>query len=424
MSVAAVKNARPESFVPEPADVLPAQGAWLEERRARAMQVFQAGGIPHRRVEEWKYSDLRNALEAERGGTNEVVVLPSRDPFATIAGPRLVIRDGRFEALQASLPEDVEVLDLAALDDNAPDWIGRSLGCVLSNGMGQASLAFMRGGAAVRIGHGTEVTIHLCFLQQIEISHARVLIVVEEGASLLLLESHARMRGVMNLGLEILLQPNARVTHVRLADAAPEAVLVEEIGVTAARDAHYRAHLPQAGARLSRLELGIKLEGAGAEAALDGAGVLCGRLHADVTTHVEHVAGKTASRQLFKYIAGGHSRAVYQGRITVHKGADGSDSRQTAKAILTGERAEADLKPELEILADDVKCAHGAAVGDLDRDSLFYLRARGIPEAEARELLLRAFLEEAVAEITNENIRSIVWNFVENYLPRALDEVT
>jgi Fe-S cluster assembly protein SufD len=253
--------------------------------------------------------------------------------------------------------------------------------------------------------------------------HSRVLIEVEEEASLTLLESQAGMRGVTNLGLEVRLQQNARVTHVRLAEAAPDAVIVEEIGVAVARGAHYRAHLPQTGAKLSRLELAVNLEGEGAEAALDGAGVLGGKLHADVTTHVAHAASKTASRQLFKYIAGGHSRAVYQGRISVHKGADGSDSRQTAKAILAGERAEADLKPELEIFADDVKCAHGAAVGDLDADSLFYLRARGIPQSEAREMLVRGFLEEAVAEIASEEIRAIVWNLVANCLPEALDEV-
>src|SRR4029079_15503400 len=111
-----------------------------------------------------------------------------------------------------------------------------------------------------------------------------------------------------------------------------------------------------------------------------------------------------------KKVAGGKSRGVYQGKVTVAKGADGSDSRQTAKALLLSERAEADLKPELEIFAEDVKCAHGAALGDLDADSLFYLRARGIPEAEARALLLRAFLEEAVAEITDPAIHDSIWN--------------
>jgi Fe-S cluster assembly protein SufD len=120
-------------------------------------------------------------------------------------------------------------------------------------------------------------------------------------------------------------------------------------------------------------------------------------------------------------VAGGHSRAVYQGKITVAKGADGSDSLQTAKAIVIGERAEADLKPELEILADDVKCAHGAAVGDLDADSLFYLRARGIPESEAHGMLLRAFLEEAVTDIAGDDVRGAMWRFIERGLSQAAE---
>ncbi|HTT83696.1 MAG TPA: Fe-S cluster assembly protein SufD [Rhizomicrobium sp.] len=422
MTMRAVQSVFPERFVSEPA-ALRSRAAWLEERRTRAMRAFQSGGVPHRRVEEWKYSDLRSAIEAERAEAGEVIVLPSRDPFAAIAGPRLVVRDGSFDLPPTSHPDNAEILDLASLDDNAPEWVSRNFGCVLKSGMGQASLALMRGGAAIRIGRGAEARLHLRFLQNIETVHSRVLIVIEESASLLLLESHAGARGVANLGLEILLRPNARMTHVRLADPAPDAVMVEEIGVAVARDARYKAHFPQAGAKLSRLELAVKLEAEGAEAAVDGGGVLGGRLHADITTHIEHAAGHTTSTQLIKYVAGGHSRAVYQGRISVHKGADGSDSRQTAKAILTGERAEADLKPELEILADDVKCAHGAAVGDLDADSLFYLRARGIPEPEARELLIRAFLEEVVAQISEEDARAIVWNFIENNLPKALDEV-
>ena len=131
-------------------------------------------------------------------------------------------------------------------------------------------------------------------------------------------------------------------------------------------------------------------------------------MHADVTTQMRHIVGRTQSSQLFKHVAGGKSRAVYQGKVTVAKGADGADSRQTAKALLLSNRAEADLKPELEIFADDVKCAHGAAVGDLDGDSLFYLRARGLPEAEARALLLHAFLEDAFAAVARDDLREQV----------------
>jgi Fe-S cluster assembly protein SufD len=197
-------------------------------------------------------------------------------------------------------------------------------------------------------------------------------------------------------------------------------VQVEEISVKLARAAAYRGHFAHFGARLSRTELEIAVEGEGAEVDLSGVSVLAGERHADVTTHVAHETGQTRSTQLFKKVLGGHARAVYQGKVTVAHGADGSDSRQSAKALLLGERAEADLKPELEIFADDVKCAHGAAVGDLDAESLFYLRARGIPEKEARHLLIHAFLEDATDGIGNTDLREAVRGAVAT----ALDAVT
>ena len=263
--------------------------------------------------------------------------------------------------------------------------------------------------------------VHLGFLQNADTVQCRLLLVMESGTSLVVLESHGKNRGLNNLGVEFVLASNAQLTHLRLADSAPDAVQVEEIGIRVARDARYRGHFSQKGARLSRLELAIALEGEGAEAELSGASVLGGKLHADVTTHIDHAAGKTVSRQLFKNVAGGNSRAVYQGKITVRKGADGSDSRQTAKAILLGARAEADLKPELEILADDVKCAHGAAIGDLDADSLFYLRSRGLEEDEARRLLIHGFLEEAIAQIDRDDVRLAVRDFLESGLAQALE---
>jgi Fe-S cluster assembly protein SufD len=165
----------------------------------------------------------------------------------------------------------------------------------------------------------------------------------------------------------------------------------------------------------------VTLEGRDAEAHVSGVSVLGDGRHADVTTHIVHAAADTRSTQLFKKIAGGHSRAVYQGKITVSKGADGSDSRQTAKGLLLGLQAEIDLKPELEIFADDVKCAHGAAVGDLDVESLFYLRSRGIPETEARALLMRAFLGDAVDQIEDADLRASVWENVEAALARAME---
>jgi Fe-S cluster assembly protein SufD len=214
------------------------------------------------------------------------------------------------------------------------------------------------------------------------------------------------------------------LTHVHEAPSEGEAVSVETISVVQQANSQYRAHFMQGGRKLSRTEIDITLAGDGAEADLSGVSVLGDRAHADITTRIVHAVPNTTSRQLFKKVAGGHSRAVYQGKITVREGAIGSDSRQTAKALLLGNHAEADLKPELEILADDVKCAHGAAVGDLDADSLFYLRARGIPEHEARGMLVHAFLQEVVDGIEDERLRASAIAFVDAGLARAMAEAS
>ncbi|HEY4939856.1 MAG TPA: Fe-S cluster assembly protein SufD [Rhizomicrobium sp.] len=367
----------------------------IDTRRAEAETRFRTLGVPHRRIEEWKYSDLRSVLD----GANDAA------PTA------------KWEI--AALPDGVELSDLAVLPA-APDWVVKAFGTVsASDAMSSASLAEARRGFALRVPRGKAVADVL----NLALSGAgplRALIVLEESASLTLVETVTGPAGFANIGIEIVLGANAQLTHIRSSVAAAETVQVEEVAVKVARDALYKAHFFNGGAKLSRLELRIVLAGENASAHLSGVSVLGGAAHADVTTHITHAVGNTQSTQLFKHVAGGRARAVYQGKITVAEGADKSDSRQTAKALLLGLRAEADLKPELEIFADDVKCAHGAAVGDLDADSLFYLRARGIPESEARNMLLRAFLEEAVAEIADEAIRAAVWHAVEDALPRAM----
>ena len=346
--------------------------------------------LPNRRIEEWKYSDLARALgDAGFGGTSARVQV-------------------------AEFPDGVEAIDL---DQNVrPLWISTHYGKLKTNAVGALSLEKSRSGLALRVPKRQAVSEPLRLTITGE-GHVRLLLVLEEGAALTLLEE-ADAVGTRNVGFEIVLSANAELRHVRLAPASGS-VQVEEISLKLARDARYHGHFANLGAKLSRTELGLALEGEGSEANLSGITVLSGDAHADITTHVTHAVGRTQSNQLFKKVVGGHGQAVYQGKVTVAKGADGSDSRQTTKALLLGERAEADLKPELEILADDVKCAHGAAVGDLDADSLFYLRARGIPEREARHLLIHAFLEDALSNIANEDLREIVRGAVN----RALNEV-
>jgi Fe-S cluster assembly protein SufD len=347
--------------------------------------------LPTRRIEEWKYSDLARALgDAGFGEASARVV----------AGP---------------LPQGVEAFFLD--EPNRPEWVKAHYGKLPANSVSAVSLAKARGGIALRVhkNRHIEAPLALDFTGE---GHVRALLVLDEGASLTLVE-HSDARDTRNAGFEIVLGRNARLDHVRIAPKS-SAVQVEEISTTLANDAQYRAHFANFGAKLSRLELAITLQGAGAGVDLSGVSVLAASAHADVTTQVAHEVGQTQSQQLFKKVVGGSAQAVYQGKVTVKPHADGSHSRQTAKALLLGPRAEADLKPELEILADDVKCAHGAAVGDLDADSLFYLRARGLPEKEARHLLLHAFLEDVITGIANTDLRETVRGAV----ARALDEVT
>ena len=372
---------------------------WLDARRAEANAAFAARGIPHRRIEEWKYSDLRASLDREH------------------------IEHARTAKWHIeNLPDGVELFDLS--ENDAPDWVKRHLGTVgkNTNAMNTASLGLAHGGFALRVPKNTAIPapIRLNFSGA---GHVRALIVVEEGAAATLLESQMGGAEFRNIGIEVSVAANAQLAHIRVSEIT-EAVQVEEIAVNVARDALYRGHFANFGAKLSRLELQIALEEKGAVAILSGVSVQSERTHSDVTTHIVHAAGHTQSCQSFRHVAGGHARSIYQGKITVSEGANGSDSSQTAKGLLLGQRAEIDLKPELEIFADDVKCAHGAAVGDLDTDSLFYLRARGIPESEARNLLIRAFLEDTVSEIADETIRGEVWRAVEAALPAAMEKAS
>ena len=336
--------------------------------RAKAAEDFRAHGVPHRRVEAWKYSDLKSAIDVDQ------------------------------VALAGAAKWTIEAEGVEMIDAGEGGFAGA---------MGEASLAFARAGFGLRSAKAGKVRVNFATPGQ-----ARVRIVVEPGATLEYIEI-AEGGGFQNIGMDVSVGAGAVFTHVRIARAA-NGVRVEDVNVTVAELGTYRLHAAHFGSELSRLELKIALNGGGASAHLSGVSVL-DNAHADVTTHIIHAKGDTQSTQLFKHVASGKARAVYQGKITVAEGADGSDSHQTAKALLLDERAEADLKPELEIFADDVKCAHGAAVGDLDADSLFYLRARGIPEDEARGLLIRAFLGEAFDGVSDD-LRALLWAPVEEAL--------
>jgi Fe-S cluster assembly protein SufD len=404
---------------------LPGAGlAWLDAKRRAAMDAFAKTGVPSRRVEAWKYTDLANAMESEltpappfRGEIGK------ESPFHH-SGPELLLAGGFLH--RAVSADGIESFDLARLGGETPDWVRANLGNLASGAeqpLGAASLALMRGGVAIRVRK--PATLHLSFvnppLGYAVVSHARVLLVVENGVSLRLLESHTGEGAdetLRNLGMELLLKPQARVEHIRLQAEPSNTLHVTSIGALLERGAEYRGLYTAVGSRLSRLDINVCLAEPDSRATLHNVTAVNSGI-ADITTVMDHASPHTTSRQLFKSVAGGRGRAVNQGRVLVRKGAIKSDSHQLFKALLLSPRAEADAKPELEIFADDVVCGHGTAIGALDADALFYLRARGVPEKEAQGLLIRAFLEDAMTGFAEEEDRDALWRYLDGALASA-----
>jgi Fe-S cluster assembly protein SufD len=363
------------------------------------LEIFRAKGIPHRRMDDWKYTDVRALVDAHE--------LELRDNFLAFV----------------EVPSCVEQVKLH--DKSIPPWAKKCIESLeLRSPMEASAYASKPNGVALRVPCGVHLEKPILLDVDGE-GQGQLVLVVEAGASATLLEICGSWpQGIRNVSFAIAIQEGARLVHFRDTPVAGELVTVETVSVVQERASRYQICLLQSGAKLSRSEFNIALNGERAEADLSGISVLGNEVHADITTRITHAAPNTTSRQLFKMVAGGKSRAIYQGKITVKEGAIGSDSRQTAKALLLSNHAEADLKPELEILADDVKCAHGAAVGDLDQDSLFYLRSRGIPEEEARALLIEAFLQEVIDGIGDEGIRASAADFVKVGLARAMVEAS
>jgi Fe-S cluster assembly protein SufD len=407
-----------EDFARNRADLPGAGLAWLDARRRAAMDAFAQTGIPTRRLEAWKYTDLANALESElepamyfHGPLHEKGAFASSDAH-------LMMVNGFLQRTHTA--GILDIVDLGALDGKAPDWVKENLGLMAAGGdqpLGAASLALMRGGVAVRVRE--RATLHLDFLTPARdrgaVSHSRVLFVLEEGARLRLMESHrgaGAHQTLANIGMELVLKRGARLEHVRLQTEPWNALHVTSLGARLEGGAEYHALYAALGARLSRLDVNVRLNAPGAHARLHNVAVLNAGI-ADVTTVMDHATPHTTSRQLFKSVVGGRGRSVNQGRVLVREGAVKSDSHQLFKALLLSPRAEADAKPELEIFADDVVCGHGTAIGSLDEDALFYLRSRGIAQSEAKGLLIRAFLEDAIEGLADEAVHDALWQHLD-----------
>jgi Fe-S cluster assembly protein SufD len=249
----------------------------------------------------------------------------------------------------------------------------------------------------------------------------RSLALIGKGARAMLIESHEGAPGSeyqVNTAFEIEVGDEAHVDHVKITGAGAGSLHVSSLMADIGARARFNEFLFTTASAVVRNQLFIRLRGEGTVAGIRGATLLTGRQHVDTTLLADHVAGSCISRQVFKSVLDGESRGVFQGKIVVRPDAQKTDARMAAHALLLSEDAEADSKPELEIFADDVQCGHGATVGALDPDLLFYLKARGIPAKEAEALMIQAFVGEAIDGIEHAGLRDTLIDHVADWLKR------
>jgi Fe-S cluster assembly protein SufD len=400
-------------------------GGAITARREAAFRHFEAQGLPHRRVEEWKYTDLRALMRDAK----PLARAPDADAkaraksagniFAAVDARRIVLVDGALVpelSDLARLEPGLRIYSLSgALARGSPEFTRRlaTAGPAEGDVAYELNTAFMGDGAIVEVEAGAEVArpLHLVFVYGAERATAvfsRSLVIVGAGAGLTLLESHEGPDGVdyqINIALDLVVGDRARLNRVKVNTEGDAALHLATLSATIGAEASVSDFAFLTGGLVVRNQMFVKCAGAGTTLDLGGASLLRGRQHGDTTLLVDHAVGGCQGRELFKSVLDGASRGVFQGKIIVRPGAQKTDSRMMTRALLLSEDAEADNKPELEIFADDVQCGHGATSGALDENLKFYLMARGIPEKDAEALLIQSFVGEAIETVPHEGAR-------------------
>ncbi|ACL60674.1 Fe-S cluster assembly protein SufD [Methylobacterium nodulans] len=403
--------------------------------REEAFRFFEATGLPHRRVEAFKYSDLRAALreaappaEAPTPEAARNAVMKA-EGFATIEAARLTFVNGHLVPALSDLgamPEGVEVTPLVEALTNGHPLTEQftPVAQARENPIFQLNIAFMADGALIRVAAGAKVErpLHLRFVgtgAEAFSTATRILVVLEEGAELTLFESHEGPDGVAyqpNDALDAVIADGATLRHTRLNREGREAIALSTLSVKLGAKAHLETVNVVAGAAFSRHQLYLLFAGEDATATVNGATMLGNGQLGDSTLLADHAATGGFSREQFKTVIDGEATGVFQGKIIVEQAAQKTDGKMKSDCLLLSDEGQMMNKPELEIFADDVACGHGATCGALDDDLLFYLMARGLPRGEAEGLLVQAFLGEAIEAISHEGAREAMIAVVENWL--------
>src|SRR5260221_1571418 len=403
-----------------------AGGGKVADLRRQAFDAYECAGLPHRRIEDWKYTDLRALMR-------EVLPLaPAPDaPALTRAGSalklhaiqgvrRLVLVDGVFAPKLSDIGNPEKGLGIRTLREvlEAGDAAlhAQLLAPDNSNPMVALNSAMMTDGVVIDVADGVVLTqplqiVHIASGTVPAAMFTRSLLRLGKDAGATLVESYLAADGAkayqVHDSVIISIGNNSRLDHVRLNEDSRDAFNISSAVVSLGAHAHFNTFGMMSGAGVSRYQATIAFAGEGSKVETNGVNLLNGKQHADTTLFMDHAVPHCSSREIFRAVVDDSGHSVFQGRIIVRPHAQKTDAKMMTRALLLSDDAEADNKPELEIFAYDVTCGHGATTGALDESLLFYLRARGLSEKEAQALLIQPFVGEAIESIVNDDLREL-----------------
>ncbi len=394
----------------------------LKQLRARALERANALTVPTTRDEDWRFTDLAPLFKSSYQPVRDALAMDVSQMTQFLvpeAVARLVFVDGHYAPVLSRVTDLPKGFSIG----RPTDALG-SIAPFESDPFVALNTSFLRDAAVIRADRNVECAapIHVLFVstQQGGASYPRMFVSAATGARVTVIEDHVSLTPgavLVDVVTEIEVDSNACVCHIKLQRQPTTQFHIGHLSVRLAQDAHFASHSVTLGARLSRNNLHVSQMGTGAQCTLGGLALLNGRQHADTHSTMDHAQPHGQSEQMHRCIVDGAARAVFSGKIFVRAGAQRTNASQQSRNLLLSERARVDTKPQLEIYADDVKCAHGATVGQLEADELFYLRSRGLSELVARSLLTYAFAAEVIERIP---VKSIVQRLEDDILQRTL----
>jgi Fe-S cluster assembly protein SufD len=398
----------------------------IADSRRQAFEAYARAGLPHRRIEDWKYTDLRVLMRdvLPLAAAPDAAAIKRADaalkPHAIEGFRRLVLLDGVFVPKLSNMGNLENGLSIRALSEvlqsNDTSLQTRLLSPDNSDSMVALNGAMMTDGLVIEVADGVALTqplhvVHVAGTAQPAAMFTRSLLKLGKNAGATLVESYIAAEATKSYqvhdALVLGIGDGARLDHVRLVEDSREAFNISSSVVTLGARAHFNTFGMASGGAVSRYQAVIAFAGEHSRVETNGVNLLNGRQHADTTLFLDHAVPNCSSREIFRAVVDDRGHSVFQGRIIVRPKAQKTDARMMTRALLLSDEAEADNKPELEIFADDVTCGHGATTGALDESLLFYLRARGLSEKAAQALLIQAFVGEAIETIANDDLREL-----------------